>query len=437
LGLSGTYTGIGLAISMVFDAVSDPVVGSWSDGLKSRWGRRHPFMFFAVVPLALSFFGLFWPPAGLSEFTLFLWFTVFSILMRTALSVFQVPYMSLGVELTQNYEERTSIALYRYFIGPIATLAITAIAWNFFFVSSEDNPTPQLTREPYFAYALLSAIIMMVVMFGAIWGTKEAIPHLAGSDQEGRQFSFRRVYRDLIGSLTSPPFRALFLSLLVLVIYLGGANSLGLHMQTFFWKLDTQAIQYWQYAYLIAGLVSVPLFGPIIRWMDKRGTMIFVYVLTMLALTGPVVLALLGWLPTDPAILVPILVTFSFLYGVAAVGTNIVIFSMIGDIADEHELRTGTRQEGVFFGSMNFIEKCTTAIGFTLAGLAIDFIRLDPQSLPGEVSNATIQQLGMVHAAFVIFGIVSLLLYLPYNISRKSHVEIVRALEQKRREEAE
>ena len=71
LGLSGSYTGLGFAIALVCDAISDPVIGSWSDGLKSRLGRRHPFMLLSIPALAVSYFALFWPPAGLEDFSSF------------------------------------------------------------------------------------------------------------------------------------------------------------------------------------------------------------------------------------------------------------------------------------------------------------------------------------------------------------------------------
>lgn len=96
--------------------------------------------------------------------------------MRTVYTIFQVPYMSLGVELTQNYQERTSIAQYRYLIGPTASLVTVAIAWNFFFVGSESNPNPQLIREPYFAYALLSSVLMALLLIGTAWGPFLTLP---------------------------------------------------------------------------------------------------------------------------------------------------------------------------------------------------------------------------------------------------------------------
>ena len=113
LGLSGTATGAALTIALVADAIIDPAIGSWSDGMQTRFGRRHTLMGFAIIPLCLLVFGLFWPPAGLSDTALFVWLTAFTVGTRAALAVFHVPYLSLGAELTQDYRERTQIAAAR------------------------------------------------------------------------------------------------------------------------------------------------------------------------------------------------------------------------------------------------------------------------------------------------------------------------------------
>jgi Na+/melibiose symporter-like transporter len=185
LGLSGSYTGLGVAIALFFDALVDPAVGSWSDGFQSKWGRRHLFMAAAIVPLGLMFFCLFWPLEGLTQIQLFLWFTLFSVLVRTALTFFNVPFLSLGAELSQDYSERTQIVAVRIAVGVFFILAITAIGWNFFFVGTAQNPTPQLTRAPYFSYAIASALLMVVVLSASTLYTARAIPHLAGSGRSG------------------------------------------------------------------------------------------------------------------------------------------------------------------------------------------------------------------------------------------------------------
>jgi GPH family glycoside/pentoside/hexuronide:cation symporter len=106
LGLSGTLSGIAIFLALIVDAISDPMVGALSDSTRSRWGRRHPYMYAAAIPFAASFYFLFAPPAGLTEMGLFWWLTIFSIATRTFMTFYSVPHMSLGAELTSDYDER-------------------------------------------------------------------------------------------------------------------------------------------------------------------------------------------------------------------------------------------------------------------------------------------------------------------------------------------
>ena len=432
LGLSGTWTGIGVAIALGLDAISDPAVGSWSDGFQSRWGRRHPFMLLSIVPLGLCFLGLFWPPEGLSQVGLFLWFTGFSVLLRTALTFFHVPYLSLGAELSQDYQERTQIVAVRTVIGALSTLTVAAIAWNFIFVSTPGNPAPQLTREPYFMYAILSAVVMGLLLAASTVFTASAIPQLAGSFQKPRRFTLSAVYRDLFEALRNVSFRALFLGTLIYFVYSGTHGALAMHLKTFYWQLDTVGIQYWQYANIVGGVVGVPLAPLFNRWFDKKWTVIIGVIGAAIANTGPVALALLGLMPHDAEVLVPILVALAFLSTFFGIQAAVSVASMMGDIADEHELKHGTRQEGIYFGSYSFSQKCTGALGNMLAGFAIDLIGLDPNTRPGNVSDDVLFGFGACYVAIAVLLIFSIRIFFPYSLDRRRHVAIVEELGRRR-----
>ena len=133
LGLSGTLAGLAVTIALVFDAVSDPVVGSISDRWRSKLGRRHPFMYAAAIPMAALFFCIYAPPESLSGFSLFLWLTCFTILLRTALTLYHVPHLALGAELTTDYRERSVVMSYNSIFGVVGG------ASAFFFAASSIN----------------------------------------------------------------------------------------------------------------------------------------------------------------------------------------------------------------------------------------------------------------------------------------------------------
>jgi MFS family permease len=127
LGLSGSLAGTAVAIAIFFDAISDPLIGSISDRFRSRWGRRHPFMIAAPIPLVLSIFLIFNPPESVvtSQMMLFGWFTVFTICMRTFVTFFAIPHLAMGAELSSDYIERTNVMSFNNLFGYYGALMIS------------------------------------------------------------------------------------------------------------------------------------------------------------------------------------------------------------------------------------------------------------------------------------------------------------------------
>ena len=146
LGLPETWVGLGIMTALVLDAVIDPVIGHLSDHLHSRWGRRHPFMYAAAVPVALCYWALWNPPAGLGHGALFTYFLVVAALVRALIAVYEIPSASLVPELTDGYDERTSILSYRFFFGWWGGLTMTVIAYAV--LLQPDAATPSACSIP-------------------------------------------------------------------------------------------------------------------------------------------------------------------------------------------------------------------------------------------------------------------------------------------------
>ena len=133
LKVSGTVTGIALAISLVVDAVIDPMAGALSDRLRSRFGRRHPYILFAAVPLAAAFFMMFNPPAGLSELELAVWLVAFTLLTRVALTFYTVPHLALGAEMAHDYNQRSTMYSFSIFFSYVGAAVGVALSYRAFF----------------------------------------------------------------------------------------------------------------------------------------------------------------------------------------------------------------------------------------------------------------------------------------------------------------
>lgn len=430
-GVSGTLTSLALAIALAVDAFSDPAVGSWSDNIRSKYGRRHPFMLAAIIPLPIFFFFLFWPPAGLSSIWMFVWLTTFTILTRTALTFFHVPYLALGAELTKNYHERTTLVMIRTGMGYLSSLMVIVVAFSFFFVSTEAVQQPLLTREPYFLFAIISALAMCFMMLLSIWGTRGTISHLSGTEEGKHTFRFSQIYSDLKEALKNYSFRALIAGVFLLYIYLGVHGALATHLKTFFWQLSTDGIKAWQISSIVGGIAGVPLVPWFNRLLDKKVTVIWGVTISTIMGTSPVLLHLIGWMPQDQTILVPLLCGLAAFSSFSGVQALITVGSMLGDIADEHELKHGKRQEGIYFSTFSLAAKCTSGAGTLIAGVALDIIQFPVNSKPGEVADVVLTRFGLVYGFIALIAIAALWVFKPYHLDKKRHDEIMLELQDK------
>ena len=133
VGLDAHLVGIAITTALVFDALSDPVVGYWSDNLRSRWGRRHPFMYAALIPVSLSYFLLWNPPTDWDEQSLFWYLLVLAVIIRTFITLYETPSSALAAELTDDYQERSSLLSFRYYFGWTGGNTMTVMMFFFHF----------------------------------------------------------------------------------------------------------------------------------------------------------------------------------------------------------------------------------------------------------------------------------------------------------------
>jgi Na+/melibiose symporter-like transporter len=179
LGLSASLAGMAVGISFIIDAFTDPLMGSLSDHWRSRLGRRHPFMYASILPVAICFYFLFNPLVS-TETGLFVWLMIFANATRTAVSIFNIPHMALGAEITDDFDDRSSIVGFRVFFENLGFFIVLGAGFGIFFVSTPEFENGQLNEAAYPPFALLMSAVMSVAIFWAAWGTRSVIPRLPG-----------------------------------------------------------------------------------------------------------------------------------------------------------------------------------------------------------------------------------------------------------------
>lgn len=430
LGLPGAWTGLALGIATVVDAFTDPLMGSVSDSFRHRWGRRHLFMYAAALPLGLSFGLLFFPPAGLGESGLFAWLLGGTIAVRLSMTLYGVPHMALGAELSSDYGERTAVVAYRNIFGFLGGVLVVAVGWGWFFRAQPGFPDGQLNPAEYPLFGICCGLLAAASVLATALGTHSRIPHLVQPSHAAEPLSLGRLSTEMRVALSNASFRALFVGVVLLFITRGIEQGLGIYMFTHFWLISPGEILSVQMAGLAGLFAGTVVWVLVSRRVDKRPAFLAgVIVFSIFSLLPPLG-KILGWFPHhDSAAYVPLLAGLAIVASLGAAAGLVTSGSMMADIADEHELETGRRQEGIFFGALMFAVKATSGLGQFVAGLGLDLIDFPLRAEPGSVPLATTDALGILYGPGIAFlAVASIIVLSRYRITSQRHAEIAAAL---------
>lgn len=431
LGLSGTLAGLAVTISLLLDAIADPVVGSITDRWRSKLGRRHPFLYASALPLALSFYLLYVPPSGLSGVPLFLWFTFFATIHRQALTLYQVPHLALGAELSSDYHQRSVVLAYGALFGVLGGTITAFFGWTLF--SKVPGGTTVRTGYPIMAAGV--AIIAALAILISAHTTRDQIPRLIQPKFQHERFGLRRMLSEIRDCMSNRNYLVLLIGMFFVSATLGTRETLLSYTSLFFWELPADKIRLFSLAIAPANIVAFFLAVGMHRRFDKRNTIVAALLMIVFAGSAPVLGRLAGVMPANhaPGLLGILLLSTSVVYLAFAVLT-ISALSALADIADEHELNTGRRQEGVFFAARTFFAKLSSGFGHIIAGAALDLIHFPAGAKPGQVAHDVVVALGVIEGPVAtIPTAIAIFFYAAYNIDRQKHARIQSELAERRK----
>lgn len=425
VGLEPSLVGLAILIALVVDAINDPLVGYWSDNFRSRWGRRHPFMYASAIPVALTYF-LLWNPPELSQFGLFVYLTVVSILIRTFITFYEIPSSSLIPELSSDYDERTSIQSYRLFFGWSGGNIMSIIMFGVLLT----GPLGMRDADAYVTYGIIGSIAIFIAIMVSTLGTHSRIPHLHVPSIPTERFSTRRIFREMVEILSEKSFLALFAATVLFAIATGLSASLSFLILNYFWGFSEYQIFLWTCTVFLSALLGfliAPRAGK--RWGKKKATLI----LGVLAFTiqpAPVLLRLAGLMPAngDP-VLFPLVLAINVIDLALIIAVTAVAYSMIADLVESNQVKTGRRNEGVYYAAMAFTRKCTQGIGVLMAGFILSAIAFPQGADPASVDADTLWWLGALYAPSLLVLWLSALSFVSlYKIDKAGHEENLRKL---------
>jgi len=421
LGLSPGLVGVALSAGLIVNAVFEPLVGSWSDRVKTHLGRRHPFMFASAAPIALCFYALYMPPSGLSDTGLLVWLGVFYVLFQQTMSLYEAPHLALGGELSDDYLERSSVMAYSTFFLWIGDAVAAFVALKFFFKSTDQFPNGALDVTNYPAFAFWFAVTIFLLRFYSAWSTRTRIPYLSQAKPSTPKFSFVEFWRDIVRALGNRNYVILLFALLFFALMTGVRNGLYLYKMTYFWEMTNDDIAWFVIGSLCGYVFAAFAVKRLHARFDKRWTGAIACLVYTIGPALPVMLGYFGVLtPTTPYLLA-ILIAFSFLQHAPYSILTTTIRSALADIADENELKTGMRQEGILYAARTFFQRIDAALGTMLAGWALVYINFPDKAKPGQVDPDTVMGIGAVFLLATIPGLVATLFYAMVRVTRTSY----------------
>jgi len=377
LGLSAFWLGVILIIPRLWDAVSDPIIGHFSDNTRTRWGRRRPFLLVGGILVAVFFVIMWWIPkgegireifpseSGFQAFQL-VYILISLLLFYTACTIFEIPHGALGMEMTTDYHERTRLFSAKSFVGNLFAMSTP---WLFALANMEVFKGVGGNEADGMRYvSLMIAAILIPLSFW--WTYKLREPGFVRVvKQEKTPF-----WRDMKHTATNRNFIMLTLTIFTLAMGFNFVNLLGSYIPIFYvFGGDKVAGAYLLgingTIWAITGVLAVFPLNWISPRLGKRSTLVIAILLMVAAQLSKIVC----YNPDYPyLIIIPTVLLSAGMLFFFTLGS-----SMVGDICDEDDLKTGTRTEGSFYSIYWWFIKMGTALASFVAGALIVFTMFD------------------------------------------------------------
>jgi GPH family glycoside/pentoside/hexuronide:cation symporter len=429
IGMPSAWVGLAIMIALFADALLDPLIGHLSDRTNTRWGRRHPWIYASAIPIALAWL-LIWNPPDWSHEALFYYLIATAILMRAALSCNEVASTAIIPELTSDYHERTAIVRYRSLLAWGAGLLLLYSAYAVFLVPSETQPVGQLNREGYENYAIAGSILMLVSIMIAAIGTHARIAHRPTS-LPPKQPALTEL-RNMIGIFSNRAFLILMIATMFAFLNQGITFAMTNYLMTYVWLLSPKALSIYPMA-LFIGIVLAFFLVPILaQRVGKRAAAAMCALIALTLGYTPYILLGLGLMPpmgTPPNIV--ILYSFLALATGASAGVIILIPSMLSDVIEAVQVKTGTRQEGLFFAGFFLTQKFCSGFSIMLTSQILTFAAFPAKAVQGQVPETTlIWLIGLSAGLIVIFTISMAAMFMRFPFGQVEHDARLRELAQ-------
>ena len=422
LGLNPLLTGLALLMALVIDAISDPLIGTVSDRIRSKFGRRHLLMAFSLFPISLSYLMLFLPDPEWAEnqFFLFAWLLVFAIITRFSVTLFDIPHRALAAEIPESYEDKANIMSLREGFQSLIALSHSFIILPFINLDGNDQ---------WFNVGIIGSIIMFVLGLISIIGTISLIPQLyKWPETEENDNPFKEIQKQISFVYKNKTIILFLLGSITIQLAWGLANSLTFLTQTQFWGLTTLQIQEFIKIYFLSTIVSWFLVPKLVKNFEKRSILLFSLVVIGIFQATPFILYKVGVMPEFGSnSLVYFLAVFIFITGTFSIMSLMTRESMVPDMIDQVQQESNLRQDGTISSLTSFCAKCMTGLGQFFSMFVLWLISFPQGSIDATFTQREMLALFQGPMIMLLF-LIPIVIFSGYKIDRKKHREILQKI---------
>jgi GPH family glycoside/pentoside/hexuronide:cation symporter len=356
LGMNPMLIGMVQMIMRLWDAITDPLVANWSDNTRTRWGRRRPFILVGGLLCAL-FFPLIWTPSATwGETGLFIYLAIFCLVYLTTHTIFNIPYEALGIEQTDDTNERTRLYAFRGLFPPVLSLGAS---WVYAFIQSDFFPDA------------LTGMRMVAIGFAILMGLTCIWPAICLRERAPKETKDKKripLWKNIRATLSNRPFLCVIFILVFAQLAKNVFDQLNLYAKIYvLYEGDTKAgahLAGWlSVVYFVIFMISIPLGSKLAQRYSKRTVMFGAAGLTFL--TGFAKLFLYN--PNHPWLILFI----PLVAAPTAAVSSFMVNAMMADVAYYDEWRTGVRREGMFTATAGWLYKLSFSLSGVLAGAVL------------------------------------------------------------------
>ncbi len=408
VGIKPAVAGIAILIGRTWDYLNDPLIGHLSDRTRSKWGRRRPFLLFGALPFALAFTLMWYRPLFDSQVELAVYYAAAYVLFDAAATFVYMPYFALTPELTENYDERTSLTSYRMFFSILGSLIAFTVPLMIVGTFTPENSRRVLLMGALFG--LVSALPLLLVFFN----TREREVFVAQERPkfiESLKAAFKNkpfIFGAIIYLLTWVCMDILQAILLFFIKYVLLLEEMSDIIMALIFVTAIIALPFWEYAS---------------RRLNKR--MAYVYGVAFWAV-AQILLITVG-----PLVPMPLLVLLCVMAGVGVSAAHVLPWAILPDAIEWDEYQTGKRHEGMFYSLVTLMGKIASSIAIPLTAVMLDVTGYIPNALqqPGSALLGIRLMMGPIPAILLT---ISILFAFKYPLERAQFSNIVKELEERR-----